>query len=326
MADTILDIRGLTTRFATPRGVAKAVDTVNLAVGQGDALAIVGESGCGKTVLALSVLGLVPNPPGKVTDGQAFFQGRDLLTLTDKELQSVRGNKISMIFQEPMTSLNPVFRVGFQIAEPLMLHRGMNEREALERAEELLAQVGIPNPRVRAQAFPHELSGGMRQRVMIAMALACEPEILFADEPSTALDVTIQAQIMELLADVRERTSASGVLISHDLGVVAGFSNRVAVMYAGRIVEEASTVELYAKPLHPYTQGLFRSLPRPPRADERRAPRLAPIPGTVPGIFDRPAGCTFHPRCQQAFPKCFKEEPPMFDLDADRKVRCWLHE
>ncbi|WP_022662739.1 ABC transporter ATP-binding protein [Paucidesulfovibrio longus] len=326
MADTILDIRGLTTRFATPRGVAKAVDTVNLAVGQGDALALVGESGCGKTVLALSVLGLVPDPPGRVTDGQALFQGRDLLAMSETELRSVRGNKISMIFQEPMTSLNPVFRVGRQIAEPLMLHRGMSERQALERAEDLLAQVGIPNPRVRARAFPHELSGGMRQRVMIAMALACEPDLLFADEPTTALDVTIQAQIMDLLAEVRERTCASGVLISHDLGVVAGFCNRVAVMYAGRVVEEAATTDLYAEPLHPYTQGLFRSLPRPPGPDERRAKRLEPIPGTVPGIFDRPGGCTFHPRCDKAFDRCPLEEPPLFDLGSGRKARCWLHE
>ncbi|MGE4293446.1 MAG: ABC transporter ATP-binding protein [Desulfovibrio sp.] len=326
MADTILDIRGLTTRFATPRGVAKAVDTVNLTVGQGDALAIVGESGCGKTVLALSVLGLVPDPPGRVTDGQALFQGRDLLALSERELRSVRGNKISMIFQEPMTSLNPVFRVGMQIAEPLMLHRGLDKRAALERAEALLAQVGIPNPRERALAFPHELSGGMRQRVMIAMALACEPDLLFADEPTTALDVTIQAQIMDLLTEVRERTRASSVLISHDLGVVAGFCNRVAVMYAGRVVEEASTVDLYAGPLHPYTQGLFRSLPRPPAPSEQRSGRLAPIPGSVPGIFDRPEGCAFHPRCDQAFGKCAKELPPLFDLGSGRKVRCWLHE
>jgi peptide/nickel transport system ATP-binding protein len=325
MVDTILDIRGLTTRFATPRGVAKALDTVNLTVGQGDALAVVGESGCGKTVLALSILGLIPDPPGRVTEGQALFQGRDLLRMSEQELQAIRGNKISMIFQEPMTSLNPVFRVGRQIAEPLMLHRGMNETEALEQAEELLDQVGIPHPHMRVRSFPHELSGGMRQRVMIAMALACEPDLLLADEPTTALDVTIQAQIMNLLAELRKRTGASGMLISHDLGVVAGFSNRVAVMYAGRIVELASTVGLYAEPLHPYTQGLFHSLPRPP-GKKSGITALTPIPGAVPGIFDRPAGCTFHPRCRRAFARCRGQEPPLFDLGSGRSVRCWLHE
>ncbi|MEF2144470.1 MAG: ABC transporter ATP-binding protein [Desulfovibrionaceae bacterium] len=321
MTEPILDIRGLTTRFATPQGVAKAVDTVNLALGQGEALAVVGESGCGKTVLALSVLGLVPDPPGRVTDGQALYRGRDLLALSEQELQSVRGNKISMIFQEPMTSLNPVFRIGAQIAEPLLLHRGLDKKQAEERVLELLSQVGLPNPRERARNFPHELSGGMRQRVMIAMALACEPDILFADEPTTALDVTIQAQILDLLAQVRERTAASSVLISHDLGVVAGFSERVAVMYAGRIVEEAATMELYREPLHPYTQGLFKSLPR-----MTGTARLSPIPGTVPGIFDRPLGCTFHPRCAQAFERCAQQEPPLLDMKNGRKVRCWLHE
>lgn len=325
MADTILDIRGLTTRFATPRGVAKALDTVNLAVRQGDALAIVGESGCGKTVLALSILGLIPNPPGRVTGGNAFFQGRDLLQLSETELQRVRGNKISMIFQEPMTALNPVFRIGRQIAEPLMLHQGMDEAQALERAAELLDQVGIPQAKTRIRAFPHELSGGMRQRVMIAMALACEPDLLFADEPTTALDVTIQAQIMRMLAEQREQTQASGVLISHDLALVAGYSNRVAVMYAGRIVEEATTKELYQTPLHPYTIGLFRSLPRTNGHQDHPHRKLVPIPGTVPDIFNRPGGCPFHPRCDKSFARCQKEKPPLVELDKGHRVRCWLH-
>ncbi|SKA80558.1 peptide/nickel transport system ATP-binding protein [Paucidesulfovibrio gracilis DSM 16080] len=325
MADTILDIRGLTTRFATPRGVAKALDTVNLAVRQGDALAIVGESGCGKTVLALSILGLIPNPPGRVTGGNAFFQGRDLLQLSDAELQRVRGNKISMIFQEPMTALNPVFRIGRQIAEPLMLHQGMDEAQALERAAELLDQVGIPQAKTRIRAFPHELSGGMRQRVMIAMALACEPDLLFADEPTTALDVTIQAQIMRMLAEQREQTQASGVLISHDLALVAGYSNRVAVMYAGRIVEEATTKELYKTPLHPYTIGLFRSLPRANGHQDHPHRKLVPIPGAVPDIFNRPGGCPFHPRCDKSFTRCQKEKPPLVELDKGHRVRCWLH-
>jgi len=323
-SDILLDIRGLTTAFAahTDAGgaIAKAVDTVSLTVRQGETLAVVGESGCGKTVLALSVLGLIPDPPGRVIGGQALYRGRDLCAMGEDELTGVRGNHIAMIFQEPMTSLNPVFRVGEQIAEGYRLHKKASRAEAAQRAVEMLRLVGIPNPEERAQSYPFELSGGMRQRVMIAMALICDPDLLFADEPTTALDVTIQAQILDLMRELQQRRGSGILLITHDLGVVAETAHRVAVMYAGQVVEQAPVVELYAGPQHPYTQGLLASVPR---LGERRT--LAPIPGMVPGIFNLPHGCRFRPRCAQAFGRC-EACPPLFDLGPGRMARCWLFE
>jgi oligopeptide/dipeptide ABC transporter ATP-binding protein len=328
LPDPLLDIRGLTTAFAahTSAGgaVARAVDTVSLTVRQGETLAVVGESGCGKTVLALSVLGLIPDPPGRVIHGQALFQGRDLLAMGEAELESVRGNRIAMIFQEPMTSLNPVFRVGEQIAEGFRLHKRATRAEADERAVEMLRLVGIPNPGERAQSYPFELSGGMRQRVMIAMALVCDPDLLFADEPTTALDVTIQAEILDLMRDLQTRRNSGILLITHNLGVVAETAQRVVVMYAGQVVEQAPVAGLFAAPQHPYTQGLLASVPR---LGERRT--LAPIPGMVPGIFNLPHGCRFRPRCAKAFGRC-EACPPLFQLDSGldsgRTVRCWLYD
>ncbi|WP_147821566.1 ABC transporter ATP-binding protein [Salidesulfovibrio onnuriiensis] len=320
MPKPILDIQGLTTCFSSPKGIAKAVDTVSLTFMQGETLAIVGESGCGKTVLALSVLGLIPDPPGRVTQGSAFYKGRDLLDMTENELRTVRGNQISMIFQEPMTALNPVFRVDDQIGEALRLHRGMGKQEAAERAVSMLELVGISNPRRIARSFPHELSGGMRQRVMIAMALSCEPDLLIADEPTTALDVTIQAQILELMEDLKQRMNGSLLLITHDLGVVARMAQRVAVMYSGKIVELATVEQIFEDPKHPYTQGLIGSVP-----DIGQKGDLNAIPGVVPSIFNLPRGCRFHPRCPKAFDRCAQEMPERFELDNGRSVRCWLY-
>ncbi len=321
MSDTLLDIRKLTTCFSSQQGIAKAVDTVSLSFMQGETLAIVGESGCGKTVLALSILGLIPDPPGRITEGSVLYRGQDLLDLSESELRKVRGNNISMIFQEPMTALNPVFRVDDQIAEPLRLHQGFAKDEALAKAVDALDLVGIPNPTKIARAYPHELSGGMRQRVMIAMALACNPDILIADEPTTALDVTIQAQIIDLMNELKERMNGSLMLITHDLGVVARMAQRVAVMYSGKIVELSEVGPLYERPLHPYTQGLLASVPT---LGDKAA--LNPIPGIVPSIFDRPEGCRFHPRCPKAFAKCALILPPLTEPEPGRQVRCWLYE
>jgi len=321
MNETLLDIQKLTTCFSSPQGIAKAVDTVSLSFMQGETLAIVGESGCGKTVLALSILGLIPDPPGRVTEGNILYRGQDLLNMTENELRKVRGNHISMIFQEPMTALNPVFRVDDQIAEPLRLHQGFNKIEALEKAVETLDLVGIPNATKIAKSYPHELSGGMRQRVMIAMALACNPDILIADEPTTALDVTIQAQILDLMNDLQTRMNSSLMLITHDLGVVARMAQRVAVMYSGKIVELSEAGKLYDTPLHPYTQGLLASVPT--MGDTTQ---LIPIPGIVPSIFNLPEGCRFHPRCPKAFAKCSSILPPLIQAESGHHVRCWLYE
>ncbi|QGY41275.1 ATP-binding cassette domain-containing protein [Pseudodesulfovibrio cashew] len=321
MKAPILDIRKLTTCFSSPQGIAKAVDTVSLSFMQGETLAIVGESGCGKTVLALSILGLIPDPPGRVTEGEILYRGDDLLDMNEDELRRIRGNHISMIFQEPMTALNPVFRINDQIAEPLILHRRIDKGEAREKVVEALSLVGIPNPAKVAEAYPHELSGGMRQRVMIAMALACDPDILIADEPTTALDVTIQAQILDLMNELKERMDGSLMLITHDLGVVARMAQRVAVMYSGKIVELSEAGPLYKKPLHPYTQGLLASVPTlGDRTD------ITPIPGIVPSIFDLPEGCRFHPRCPKAFAKCSLILPPLTEPEPGRFVRCWLYD
>jgi len=316
----ILDIRELKTHFFTARGVARAVDGVTLSVPRGEAMAVVGESGCGKTMLALSVLRLVPDPPGRIVGGEIVFDGTDLMGLSEAEMRRVRGNRISMIFQEPMTSLNPVFKVGDQIAEAIRLHQGMGKAEAAEAAVAMLHLVGIPNPAERARSYPHEMSGGMRQRVVIAMALACDPELVLADEPTTALDVTIQAQILDLMLGLTRDKDASILLITHDLGIVAQSCKRVAVMYAGRVVEEAAVRDLFREPLHPYTRGLMRSIPRL----EARSGALEPIKGIVPSLTDLPRGCPFNPRCPSALPRCRDEVPPLLQ-SGGHSVRCWLH-
>jgi peptide/nickel transport system ATP-binding protein len=321
MRQALLDIRDVVTVFRSGNRVARAVDTASLRLEQGETLAVVGESGCGKTVLALSVMGLVPDPPGRVTEGEILYRGENLLGMEEEALRKVRGNHISMIFQEPMSSLNPVFQVGDQIAEAVALHQHASRRQAREKAVEMLKLVGIPNPDRRAKSYPHELSGGMRQRVMIAMALSCDPDVLIADEPTTALDVTIQAQILDLMDELKEKKGASVLLITHDLGVVARAARQAAVMYAGRIVERAGVRELFHEPLHPYTKGLLASVPTLGRKRE-----LHPIRGAVPSIFDKPAGCEFHPRCPKAFERCKIERPPLYTLDNGRQTRCFLYD
>lgn len=316
----LLAVEGLTTVFDTPSGRLTGVDDVALTVGRGEIVAVVGESGCGKTVLSLSVLGLVP-PPGRVAAGQAVFDGRNLLSLSKRELRAVRGARASMIFQEPMTSLNPVLTIGDQVAEPVRTHRGVGKRQALDEAAAMLAKVGLPDPSRRLQSYPHELSGGQRQRVMIAMALILSPELLIADEPTTALDVTVQRQILDLLLERSRDAGASLVLITHNLGVVAQTADAVAVMYAGRIVEYAPVGLFFAGPAHPYGQGLLASLPRL----EARGQRLAAIPGMVPSLSRLPSGCHFHPRCPRAFGPCAGQTPPLFALADGRRVRCWLY-
>lgn len=318
MAQPVLEIKGLTTSFASPKGVAKAVDTVSLSVMQGETLALVGESGCGKSVLALSVMGLVPDPPGRITDGHILFHGDDITEMDPDQLRAMRGNRISMVFQEPMTALNPVFRVGEQIAEAVRLHMNLSRAEADARAVETLRLTGVPHPERIARSFPHELSGGLRQRVVIAIALACEPELLLADEPTTALDVTIQAQVLDLMSELKERMNGSLMLITHDLGVVAGMADRVAVMYAGELVELSPAGDFFSEPLHPYSQGLMASVPR--LGD--RTPVQALL-GTVPSIFHRPEGCRFHPRCPHCMGIC-RTVPPREVVRDGRHLRCWL--
>jgi oligopeptide/dipeptide ABC transporter ATP-binding protein len=318
----LLDVRGLTTTFITPSGPVAAVDQVSFSVDRAEVLGIVGESGCGKSVTALSVMRLIADPPGRITAGKVMFDGDDLLTLPEKAMRKVRGNRISIIFQEPMTALNPVFSVGDQITEGLRLHLKMSRREALDRAVELLTLVGIPSPAQRVKEYPHQLSGGMRQRVMIAMAIGCNPDLLFADEPTTALDVTIQAQILALLADLREKTGMGLVLISHDLGIIAEVADRVVVMYAGRVVEQADTMTLFKNPAHPYTRGLLASLPN---AEGVHGGRLATIPGVVPSLAELKPGCKFKDRCGDAFAACDGPEPPLIDLGGGHLARCFLH-
>ncbi len=319
---SLLEVRGLKSCFDTDRGTLRAVDGVSFSIEQGETLGVVGESGCGKSAAALSILRILPSPTGRVAGGSVRLRGRELLTLSEHEMRSVRGNDISMIFQEPMTSLNPVFTIGDQIAEPLMLHRKMSRRQAMDRAVEMLGIVRIPNPERRVLEYPHQLSGGQRQRAMIAMALACRPALLIADEPTTALDVTVQAQILDLMNDLKEQFGSAVMLITHALGVIAETAQRVIVMYAGRIVEESGVVALFKEPLHPYTQGLLRSMPRPDEDKER----LEVIPGTVPTPLDFPPGCRFHNRCGKVFDRCTHDEPPLFAVEGGRKVRCWLYE
>ena len=320
MAGPLLTVTDLRTYFHTDGGVARAVDGVSFALHEGQTLGLVGESGCGKSVTSLSVMRLIPDPPGQVVSGTIAFKGRELLGLTDPEMRDVRGNDIAMIFQEPMTSLNPVFTCGFQIDEAVRLHQGLGWASARERTIEMLQRVGIPDPAQRADAYPHQLSGGMRQRVMIAMALSCNPDLLIADEPTTALDVTIQAQILELLEQLQEELGMAVLMITHDLGVIAEVADRVAVMYAGKIVEAGPVTEIFAHPRHPYTLGLLASVPR---LGERRK-RLSVIPGTVPDAARFPEACRFAPRCARAEPICRNQEPDLLEIDGGGAVACWM--
>ncbi|MBN2003476.1 MAG: ABC transporter ATP-binding protein [Anaerolineae bacterium] len=321
----ILDVHNLKTYFYTEDGVVKAVDGVDFNVRRGEIVALVGESGCGKSVTSFSIMQLV-GIPGKIVDGEVVFNKQNLLQLPESEMRLMRGDRISMIFQQPTSCLNPVFRVGDQVAEVLQIHRGMDKQEGWAKAVELLRTVGIPEPEKRVTAFPHELSGGMAQRVMIAMALACEPELLIADEPTTALDVTIQAQILDLMRDLQQKFNASIILITHDMGVVAEMAARVSVMYAGRVVEHADVNTLFEKPLHPYTRGLLSSIPVMGVVKER----LDTIPGSVPNLIDLPPGCKFAPRCmariQNNLQQCTAEDPALIEYEPNHMVRCWLYQ
>ncbi len=308
--EPLLELRNLRTHFHTDEGVAKAVDGVDYAILPGETLGVVGESGCGKSVTALSIMRLIPDPPGKIVDGQILLGGQDLVGLPEEAMRKIRGNRIGMIFQEPMTSLNPVFTIGDQIMEAVLLHQRCTRAEARERAIEMLRLVRIPSPEKRVDEYPHQMSGGMRQRVMIAMALSCDPELLIADEPTTALDVTIQAQILTLIRELQERLGMSVLLITHDLGVVAQTCHHVCVMYAGKVVERAATRELFKRPHHPYTVGLFRSIPKL----GQRAARLDVIPGTVPSALEFPKGCRFHNRCPFATERCVDDEPALREI------------
>jgi oligopeptide transport system ATP-binding protein len=319
-SDNLLEIRNLTTRFYTQDGVVHAVNGISYSLAEGDTLGIVGESGCGKSVSMLSVMRLVPDPPGKIEDGQVIFYDRDLLKLSEEEMRYVRGAEIAMIFQDPMTSLNPVLTVGFQIGEALKLHQGMNDRQARERAAELLSLVGIPNATERLDDYPHQFSGGMRQRAMIAMALSCNPLLLIADEPTTALDVTIQAQIIDLVKRLQEHLGMAVIWITHDLGVVARLAKRVIVMYAGYIIEDASVKEVYRCPRHPYTIGLLGSLPR---LDEAPGAQLLSIPGQPPDLVALPQGCPFAPRCAFSSEHCRHENPTLKSIGNGHQVACW---
>ncbi|HEX5638817.1 MAG TPA: ABC transporter ATP-binding protein [Burkholderiaceae bacterium] len=319
----LLRVDNLKTHFHTRDGIVRAVDGVSFDVMPGETLAVVGESGCGKSVTAMSILRLLPMPPARIAAGRIEFDGRNLLDLSEPDMRKVRGNAISMIFQEPMTSLNPVLTIGRQIAEALVLHRGLSEKAALSRAAEMLRKVHIPEAERRLAQYPHELSGGMRQRVMIAMALACGPRLLIADEPTTALDVTIQAQILELMRELREETGASMILITHDLGVVAEVAHRVVVMYAGRKVEEAPIAELFAAPRHPYTRGLLGSMPHLGDSVNETGKRLVEIPGMVPSLKDPAPGCLFAPRCPNAGERCAAEVPPLELHAPGHWAACW---
>jgi len=318
----VLQVEDLQTHFFTPVGTVRAVDGVSYSLRSGETLGVVGESGCGKSVSALSILRLVANPPGRIVGGAIRFDGKNLLDLSEPEMEKIRGNDISMIFQEPMTSLNPLYTVGGQIAEAVALHQGLSKKEAWNRAVEMLRRVYIPEPEKRAHAYPHQLSGGMRQRVMIAMALSCNPKVLIADEPTTALDVTIQAQILDLMRELQETTGTAIVLITHDMGVVAENADRVVVMYAGRKVEEAPADELFDRPSHPYTEGLLGSIPHLGAAGANRM-RLNEIKGLVPSLFNLPPGCSFAPRCAKATDRCRQEVPPLGEHRDRHFVACW---
>jgi len=316
----LLEVKGLKTQFFTQDGVVHAVNGISYKLNEGETLAIVGESGSGKSVGVMSLIRLIPQPPGKIVAGEVWFDGRDLMALTDDEVRQVRGNRIAMIFQDPMTSLNPVLTIGQQIMEALKLHLGMDSSQAQKRAVELLEMVGIPGAANRLNAYPHQFSGGMRQRVMIAMGLSCNPQLLIADEPTTALDVTIQAQIVDLVLGLKDQLGMAIIWITHDLGVVAGLADRVIVMYAGRIVEEAEVHELYSDPHHPYTIGLLRSVPR---LDLGKNKRLIPIDGLPPDLVDYPEGCPFAPRCEYRTEQCVAETPQIETISPTRRVSCW---
>jgi peptide/nickel transport system ATP-binding protein/oligopeptide transport system ATP-binding protein len=324
MSDILLRVEDLRTHFYTHDGVVKAVDGVDFLIHRGETLGLVGESGCGKSVTARSILRLLQEPPGRIAAGKILFDDLDLVRLTPRQIRKIRGNRISMIFQEPMTSLNPVFSIGSQMADSLCLHQRLTKKKALDRAVELLAEVLIPDPEKRIDEYPHQLSGGMRQRVMIAMALSCHPEVLIADEPTTALDVTIQAQILYLMNKVKRDSGASVLLITHDLAVISEMADSVAVMYAGKIVEQAGVKEIFLNPGHPYTRGLMESIPRmdlPPPEDRI----LKTIPGTVPSLLNLPGGCAFRERCSRAVDPCKRETPRLVPVGPDHHVACWLY-
>jgi peptide/nickel transport system ATP-binding protein len=324
MTERLLEITGLKTHFDTDDGTVRAVDGVDLTIDRGETLGVVGESGCGKTVTAMTVLKLIQMPPGRIAAGSISWLGRDLVPLGASEMRRIRSKEIAIIFQEPMTSLNPVYTVGEQIAEVIRLHEGLNRRDALDRTIEMLRLVNIPTPERRVHDYPHQFSGGMRQRVMIAMALSCNPQLLIADEPTTALDVTIQAQILDLLGEMKSRFGMAIMLITHAMGVVAETAQRVVVMYAGRVVEEASVAQLFAQPLHPYTQGLIRSIPRIDTSVGKKQ-RLEAIAGMVPSLIDPPAGCRFAPRCKFASPACTEATPELRAVEDGHKVACILY-
>lgn len=319
--DTVLEVKNLQTYFYSSEGVAKAVDGVSFTLQKGETLGIVGESGCGKSMTSLSLLRLVPSPPGKIINGEILLNNTDILKLSDEELRKIRGNKISMIFQEPMTSLNPVLSVGEQIAESIRLHQGLSRKEAWQKAVDMIRLVGIPAPEKRAKQEPYQLSGGMRQRIMIAMALACTPDVLIADEPTTALDVTIQAQIIDIIQNLQKQLGMSILFITHDLGVVAEVCDKIAVMYAGQVVEEGTTDSLFEKPLHPYTHGLIQSLPKLYEDQEE----LSTIQGTVPSPYHYPSGCRYAERCPFATELCREKQPELLTIEPEKKVRCWMY-
>ena len=321
---TLMEVKNLTTRFYTEEGTVHAVNGISYSMEEGGTLGVVGESGCGKSVHALSIMQLIPSPPGEIVDGDVWFSGRELFNLSEAEMRRVRGAEIAMVFQDPMTSLNPVYTVGYQIMEALKLHQGMDEQQARDRAEELLVMVGIPEARQRLDNYPHQFSGGMRQRAMIAMALSCNPKLLIADEPTTALDVTIQAQIMDLVKRLQRQLDMAVMWITHDLGVVAGLASSVNVMYAGFIIERGHVRDIYKRPCHPYTLGLLGSLPR---LDEAPGTKLVSIPGLPPDLIDLPEGCPFAARCEYATDKCLEQMPPVEKaLGEDHEVRCWWWE
>ncbi|CAN5245936.1 ABC transporter ATP-binding protein [soil metagenome] len=321
--EPLLDVKNLKTQFFTQDGVVRAVDDVSFDILPGETLGIVGESGCGKSITAMSIMRLIPSPPGKIVQGEILFKGEDIITMSDEEVRHIRGNEIAMIFQDPMTSLNPVLSINRQLGETLELHMGMNKSQARRRSIELLEMVGIPNAEERVNQYPHQFSGGMRQRVMIAMALSCNPSLLIADEPTTALDVTIQAQILDLMKTLQAEHNTAVMLITHDLGVVAGMSDRINVMYAGHVVETATAEELFANPRHPYTVGLLNSIPR---LDSEVREKLDPIRGLPPDLIDLPDLCPFVPRCDYAREKCEQQNPPLLDVAPGHRSACWFWE
>lgn len=322
-SEKILEIKDLCVEFQTVEGTVKAINHLNYTLHKGEKLGIVGESGSGKSVSSLGIMQLIPNPPGEIVGGEILYKGQDLVKKSEKDMQKIRGNEISMIFQEPMTSLNSIIKCGRQIAESLRLHRGMNKKEAMEEAIRMMQAVGIANPEVRAHEYPHQMSGGMRQRVMIAMALACQPQILIADEPTTALDVTIQAQILELMMELKEKLGMAIIMITHDLGVVASMCDKIAVMYAGRIVEYGTTDDIFYNPKHEYTKGLLKSIPR---LDAKEHERLVPIEGTPIDLLNPPAGCPFAPRCSNCMKICLREMAPVTTFDDVHYTQCWMNQ